>query len=224
MSPGRPQGPGTAGPAWSRWVTRFLARVVWDTQVLGAQNVPRTGAVLLAANHLAMLDGPIVHGAAPRGTHVIVKHELFAGPLGVILRLAGQIPVDRSSGRAALVASLGVLRRGGAVVIFPEGGRGRGDAASSRAGVAWLAVSSGATVVPVAILGTRRTGESVRRVPGLRRRLVVAFGEPVALDLPAGVPGRAAVTLTNDVLQIALAEHVRAVSASTGVPLPIDSP
>lgn len=220
-----PPVPGPGGPRWSRWVGRFLAKVVWRTLVLGTDRVPSTGAVLLAANHTGAIDGPLVHGVAPRGTHFLVKHEMFAalgGLVGLVLRGAGQIPVDRGNGRPALTAALGVLRRGGAVGIFPEGNRGRGDAASARAGVAWLAVTTGAPVVPVAVLGTRRTGESVGHVPGPRRRLVVEFGAPVALDLPPGLSGRAAVSRANEVLRQALAEHVRQLSARTGIPLPDD--
>ncbi len=216
--------PGRGGPRWSRWVGRFLGRVVWRTRVLGAERVPRTGPVLLASNHLGVVDGPLVHGVAPRATHILVKEEMFTGPLGLVLRAAGQIPVDRDGGRPALAAALAVLRRGDAVGIFPEGNRGRGDASSARAGVAWLAVTSGAPVVPVAVLGTRRTGESVGHVPGPRRRLVVEFGEPIVLVRRDGVSGRAAVAEAADVLRVALAEHVLAVSARTGVPLPADDP
>lgn len=225
----RPQDPGRSGalrvpsdrgPRWSRRVGWFLAHVVWRTRVIGAENVPAVGPVLLAANHLGLIDGPLVHGAAPRGTHILVKHELFRGPVGAVLRAAGQIPVDRSNGRPALAVALTVLRRGGAVGIFPEGNRGRGDASSARAGVAWLAVSSGAPVVPVAVLGTRRTGERTGHVPGLRRRLVVEFGPPVTLTRGPGVSGRQAVADANEVLRTTLADHVQAVSARTGVPLP----
>lgn len=220
-----PSVPGPAGPRWSRWIGRFLARVVWDTEVVGAERVPRTGPVLLAANHTGAIDGPVVHGVAPRETHFLVKQEMFAalgGVVGVVLRAAGQIPVDRSGGRPALVAALAVLRRGGVVGIFPEGNRGRGDAATARAGVAWLAVATSAPVVPVAVLGTRRTGEDVGHVPGPRRRLVVEFGHPIVLDPPGASSGRAAVARAHDVLRTALSVHVRAVSERTGVPLPDD--
>lgn len=219
------QPPGPAGPRWSRWVGRFLARVVWNTQVIGADRVPRTGPVLLSANHTGAIDGPVVHGVAPRGTHFLVKQEMFAavrGLTGLVLRAAGQIPVDRSGGRPALVAALGVLRRGGVVGIFPEGNRGRGDAATARAGVAWLAVATGAPVVPVAILGTRRTGEGIGHVPGPRRRLVVEFGDPIVIEPPGALSGRAAVGHAHEVLRTALSEHVVRVSERTGIPLPDD--
>lgn len=220
--PTAPVTPGPRGPRWSRWVGWFLGHVVWRTRVIGAERVPREGPVLLAANHLGVIDGPLVHGVAPRGTHILVKQEMFHGPIGLVLRAAGQIPVDRSNGRPALVAALGVLRRGGAVGIFPEGNRGRGDGSSARAGVSWLAVTSGAPVVPVAVLGTRRTGEGVHRVPGLRRRLLVEFGEPVWPAGDEGLRGRAAVARAHETLSLVLAEHVRAVSARTGIELPDD--
>src|SRR5690606_25196727 len=89
-----PHVPSALGPAWSRWVGRFLARVVWDTQVVGAERVPRTGPVVLAANHVTLLDGPLLIGVAPRPLHILVKAEMFRGPLGLLLRTAGQIPVD----------------------------------------------------------------------------------------------------------------------------------
>lgn len=216
----RPRVPGAAGPGWSRWVGRFLARVVWNTRVIGSDRVPRGGAVLLAANHIGIVDGPLVHGCAPRGTHILVKQEMFTGPVGLVLRVAGQIPVDRGNGRPALSTALAVLRRGGAVGIFPEGVRGRGDVSTARAGVAWLAVASGAPVIPVAVLGTRRSGESVGHLPGLRRRLVVEFGEPVSLTSGEQLSGRAAVARAHERLSVALADHVLAVSARTGVPLP----
>lgn len=216
--------PSERGPRWSRQVGRFLAHVVWATEVLGADHVPLTGPVIISANHTGLVDGPVIHGVVPRGTHILVKDEVFRGPVGTVLRAAGQIPVDRFGGRPALAAGLGVLRRGGAVGIFPEGVRGRGDAAQAHAGVAWLAVTSGAPVVPTAVLGTRRTGEGVGRVPGPRRRLVVAFGPPVHLERVPGVSGRQAVADAHEVLRAVLADHVRATVARTGVALPDDAP
>lgn len=218
-----PHVPSSHGPAWSRRVGRFLARVVWDTHVTGAERVPRTGPVVLAANHLTLLDGPLLLGVAPRGLHILVKSELFRGPVGVVLRGAGQIPVDRTMGRPALQSALGVLRRGDAVGIFPEGTRGRGTAEQVRAGAAWLAVHGAAPVVPVAILGTRRTGESLRGLPGARRDLVVEFGEP--LDVTgAGLSRRAAIDAAAHAIRDAMADLLVAAQERTGLTLPSDDP
>jgi 1-acyl-sn-glycerol-3-phosphate acyltransferase len=213
-----------ADRGWARWIGRFLAHGVWATEVAGAERVPADGPVLFAANHTGVVDGPVMFGVAPRPMHILVKEEMFAGPLGRLLRGAGQIPVDRDGGRAALVASLAVLHDGGAVGIFPEGNRGRGDAADSRAGVAWLALRSGAPVVPVAVLGTRRTGEGVNHVPGVRRRLVVEFGAPVEVVRPQGTSGRAALDHANGTLRDALSAVIAAASRRTGVELPADDP
>jgi len=222
MSTAATAAPASWRPRWSRHVGRFLAHVPWRTEVLDAHLVPRTGAVIVAANHIGLLDGPLVHGVVPRPSHILVKHEMFRGPVGPILRAAGQIPVDRRNGRPALATALAVLRRGDVVGIFPEGMRGRGDASDSRAGVAWLAVSSGAPVVPLAVLGTRRTGESTTALPPLRRRLVVGFGEPIHLERTPGTSRREAVAEANALLRTALSAHVQSVVDRTGVALPED--
>ncbi len=218
-----PHVPSPAGPVWGRQVGRFLAHVVWDTHVAGADLVPRTGPVLLAANHVTLLDGPLLVGASPRPLHVLVKAELFRGPVGAFLRAAGQIPVDRSMGRPALQSALGVLRRGGAVGIFPEGTRGRGTAEDLRAGVSWLAVHGQAPVVPVAILGTRRTGESLHGLPGVRRDLFVEFGEPLDLS-GSGLPRREAIAQASRTLSDAMGALIVSAQHRTGVSLPDDDP
>ena len=180
--------------------------------------------MLLAANHTGIVDGPILLGVAPRPSHVLVKEEMFWGPVGTVLRAAGQIPVDRDGGRTALTSALAVLRRGGLVGVFPEGNRGRGDATSARAGIAWLALNGHATVVPVAVLGTRRTGESVNHVPGLRRRLAIEFGEPLVLERAPGTSGKVALVEANEAIRVALAELVDSAVARTGLVLPTDDP
>ena len=223
-APAAHHAPGPRGPAWSRWVGRFLARVVWNTEVIGAEHVPATGPVLLAANHTGLMDGPVVLGVAPRPVHMMVKESMFDGALGVILRAAGQIPVDQDNPRSALSAAAAVLRRGGGVGIFPEGNRGRGDLADARAGVAWLALASGAPVVPVAVLGTRRTGEKVSAIPGFRRRLVVEFGPPVVVVRAPGTSGKVAVEQGNEQIRQALVAVVADAVGRSGITLPTDDP
>ena len=152
------------GPTWSRRVGWFLAHVWWNTTVLGADRVPATGPVLVASNHTSAIDGPLLHGAIGRGSHIIVKEEMFSGVIGFLLRNAGQIPVDRKNGRAALTTALALLNEGRLVGVFPEGTRGRGDVSSTKAGIAWLAVRSGAMVVPVGFVVRKWTQCSARVV------------------------------------------------------------
>ncbi len=166
--------------------------------------------MLLAVNHVSVLDGPLVYsGNWRRSVHFLVKKEMFRGFFGWVLRQVGQIPVDRSgSDRAALSAAVAVLREGGAAGIFPEGSRGRGDVAAVRTGIAWIALQSGAPVVPVAVLGTRRTGERPGGLPRLRRRLHVVHGEPFRPRAPRGVPGKQALAMAAEQVRVRLVEHV----------------
>jgi 1-acyl-sn-glycerol-3-phosphate acyltransferase len=208
------------GPVWGRPVGAFLDHVLWKTRVIGAESVPKTGPVILAANHTGVIDGPVLHGACPRPSHILVKSEMFTGALGPILTYSGQIPVDRRSGRAALKAALALLDEGRVVGIFPEGTRGTGAVQSAQAGIAFLAVHSGAPIVPVAILGTRPTGKGVGHVPPPRTRLHVVFGEPFhAVEGDVGT-GRAALQAAMERIQVRLSSHVDAAAGLTGVGLP----
>lgn len=211
-------------PWWGPVAAFLLFRLLWPTRVHGGDLVPDRGPVLFASNHLGFLDGPVLVGVAPRFVHCLVKREMFRGPAGMVLRAVEQIPVDRRRGdRAALGAALQVLAAGGAVGVFPEGRRGRGDVGEVRKGIAWLALRSGAPVVPVACLGTRRTGEPARGLPGLRRKLDVVFGEPAVLAARAGVPGRVALAEASQALRDTMATHVAKAEDRTGQALPEDS-
>lgn len=210
-------------PAWAHGLGKALAHGVWNTRLTGTDLVPESGPVVLAANHVSVIDGPVLAGASPRRLNILVKEEMYKGPIGVLLRAAGQIPVNRTGGgRTALAAGLEVLHRGGAIGIFPEGNRGRGDAATARAGVSWLSVHGEAPVIPVAVLGTRRTGEGVNHIPGFRRRLHVRFGEPVLPVLSEGMSRRESVSATNEAVRVALNALVADSARELGLALPED--
>lgn len=205
------------GPTWSRRVGWALDHVWWHTDVVGAEHVPATGRVLVAPNHTGIVDGPVVHGAIPRGSHFLVKEEFFTSRLGFLMRWAGQIPVDRSNGRPALEVARTLLEEDRCVGVFPEGTRGRGDVAAARAGIAWLAVHTGAPVVPCAVLGTRPPGTARGHVPHPRARLVVEFGAPV--EVPAG-GGRREVAAAMTAVTAAMVALLDAAQERTGLRLP----
>lgn len=191
-----------------------LFHALYAVQVVGRRRVPRTGPVVFVANHVGFLDGPMLPGLAPRPTSVLVKREMFRGLLGWFLTWIGHIPVTRNSGdRQALTAAVAVLHAGGAVGIFPEGTRGRGDVAAVQQGAAWLAQQGSAQVVPVAFLGTRATGASKGSLPRFRTRMVVEFGDPVDLlaapAVAAATNGRQRLAAATDVVRETLASHVR---------------
>lgn len=206
-------------------VARLLLLLLYRARAHGRRHVPRTGPVLLVANHTGYLDGALVLAMSPRPSHFLVLDRSFTGLAGWLLRGSGQIPIDQRRGdRRALGAALAVLGRGGVVGIFPEGGRGRGDLEQAGKGMAWLALRGGATVVPTACLGTRATGALAASWPRLRSRMVVDFGDPVELDLPDGVPGRVRLDLATEQLRRALADHVARAAERHGIPLPTDVP
>ncbi|MFD1719240.1 lysophospholipid acyltransferase family protein [Georgenia deserti] len=210
------------GPTWSRRVGWFLDHVWWNTRVHGADHLPASGPAIVASNHTGIIDGPLLHGALPRGSHILVKQEFFDSTIGFLMTWAGQIPVDRKSGRAALTVGKQMLEEGRVVGIFPEGTRGRGDVSSVRAGVAWLALQSRAPVVPAAILGTRRTGDKRGHVPGPRSRLHVVLGEPIRLEV-SDLTGRQAMATAMTAIGEGMKTHVEQAIAMTGVDLPADS-
>ncbi|MCQ9164307.1 MULTISPECIES: lysophospholipid acyltransferase family protein [unclassified Arthrobacter] len=199
---------------------RVLDHAVYRTTVAGRENIPADGPVIFAANHLSFLDGPVMVGAASRYMHVIVAQEMFKGFLGWVLAASGQIPVDRAGDRRALQLAKEVLDRGDCVGILPEGTRGTGDAAHVNGGVAWLALNSGAAVVPVAILGTRAGHEPRNFIPRPRRHLHVVFGEPLTVEREPGFSGRVSMDRATERIQQRLAGHIQAALAATGQGLP----
>ena len=205
---------GAPPPVWrvrvNMVVGRMLFGLLYRVTVVGRRRVPRSGPVVFVANHAGFLDGPMLPALAPRPTSVLVKREMFKGPLGWFLTFIGHIPVTRGSGdRRALMAAVAVLHAGGAVGIFPEGTRGRGDVAEVQQGAAWLAQQGHASIVPVAFLGTRATGSSTGSVPRPWSRMVVEFGEPVTLAADPGLTGRQRLVAATAQVREALASHVR---------------
>ncbi len=213
--------PGPWGPRWSRWVGRGLARVLWATTVHGKDRVPRAGAVIVVANHVGFIDGPVLHGVIPRPSHFLISEHMFRGALTLLLRGAGQIRVD-IGGRSALSAGLEVLRRDGVVGMFPEGTRGAGRADAVHGGAAWLALRSGAPILPTTIVGTRHSGEPVGVWPAPRRRILVEFGVPVEVSPPDDMKGRARQEWAAGVVAEALRSQVESTLARTHLRLPED--
>jgi 1-acyl-sn-glycerol-3-phosphate acyltransferase len=195
-------------------VGRLVGRTIFSTLYRGvalhAERVPLTGPVVLVANHAAFLDGPLVFGMAPRPVSFLVKQEAFSGFWGWAIRSVGQIPIDRTVGdRAALASATAVLEDGGAVGIFPEGRRGDGDVHQVNHGAAWIALRTNATIVPVAVSGTRVAGAKKDAWPRLRSRLLVDFGEPFTLRVDPAAAGRERLRSATEQLRGALASQVR---------------
>ncbi|QMU79557.1 1-acyl-sn-glycerol-3-phosphate acyltransferase [Streptacidiphilus sp. PB12-B1b] len=165
-----------------------VTRLVYRPVVEGRGNVPRRGPVILASNHLSFIDSMVIPLVAPRPVVFLAKAEYFTGTgfKGWLSRsfftAIDAVPVERGTHRAAqasLDAALEVLNQGKAFGIYPEGKRSLdGRIYRGRTGVAWLALTSGAVVVPVALAGTEAIQPVGARFPRIRR-VSVRFGEPL---------------------------------------------
>ena len=189
----------------AKTVVSGILRTAFRLRVVGAQHVPRTGGLLVVANHISNLDPPILGVALPRPVSYMAKKELFALPvLGPILPRVNAFPVDREAGgTAALRASLRMLKAGRCVGIFPEGGRNVHGDKQEKAGAAFLARASGVPVVPAAIVGT-----GALRPLG---RVTVVFGAPFYIERNREADGDDLEKGTADIMQRirALEESIR---------------
>jgi 1-acyl-sn-glycerol-3-phosphate acyltransferase len=177
---------------FTRWIGTWCFYVGYRLRIWHRERVPATGPVVVVANHSAMVDGPLVYGLLGRRTAFLIKEEMFRGPLGWMLRRIGQLSVRRGEAdRAPLLTAVRLLRHNGVVVVFPEGTRGDGTVRDAQQGAAWLARTGGATMLPVAIRGTRRPAGSHRR---FRPRVDVLVGAPFAVPTGKGRAALAAAT------------------------------
>ena len=210
------------GAAHARNLTRFLGTAIYRLDVRGSHHVPTSGPVILAANHCGLLDGPVLVATSPRPVHTLSKSELFSTDLlAALMHWGGQISVEyRQPDRGALARAVATLEAGAVLGIFPEGHRSRGDVAQARNGIGYLLRAIPAPVVPVAILGTRKTGKSPGWMPGPGQRISVTFGEPVECGNVARTL-RGVSYATEQIRQV-LAAHVEVSQQRVGIRLPDD--
>ncbi|NHN56779.1 1-acyl-sn-glycerol-3-phosphate acyltransferase [Calidifontibacter sp. DB0510] len=195
----------------TRMVVGPLARTYLRATVHGVDNIPATGGVLLAANHLSFVDSLVIPMVAPRQVVFLAKSDYFTGTgiKGTATRAwftsMGMVPVDRDDSKAAqhsLEIALQVLREGRAFGIYPEGTRSRdGRLYRGRTGVAHLALTAGVPIVPVGLIGTQNV-QPVGTNRLTRAPFTVSFGAPIQVEGRFdGMPtGRARRELTDEVM------------------------
>jgi 1-acyl-sn-glycerol-3-phosphate acyltransferase len=175
-------------------LVRVLFGWCFRLRIEGVEHVPRRGPVIVAPNHVSVLDGPLMVATVGthrwRATRCLIAAELFTGLTGWILRQARQIPIRRGTGDTGALDEAGAAFLHDACAgVFPEG-RVSDDADAGpqriRSGLTRVAVPTGAPVVPVGIWGTQRVWPKagLDRAALLRRpRLAIVFGPPI---MPAG--------------------------------------
>lgn len=144
-----------------KYIARIYFKFFYDFKVEGLENIPQTGALLIAGNHLSNADPPAIGAFAGlvRDSRFVAKKELFKVPvLGWFFRRCNYIPVDRKrtiGDMGALKEVVDALNNGESVIMFPEGTRSKtGLPQKPKSGIGFLVYKTGAPVLPVKIEGT----------------------------------------------------------------------
>jgi len=199
----------------SRFVAGPILRTYGRPRLVGGSNVPASGAAILASNHLSIVDSIYLPFLLDRPVTFPAKAEYFSprGPIGRVwaayLRSTNQLKIDRGGARAAqatLDAALELLGKGELFGFYPEGTRSPdGRLYRGRSGLGYLALNSGAPVVPVAMIGTREMLPPGSRVPR-PHRIEVRIGKPMTFGDLTELPSARARNTVADRVMAAIAE------------------
>ena len=185
------------------WIIKnlFLApylNATFRPWVSGIENVPATGAVILASNHVSVVDSLFLPLMLKRKVTFLAKSDYFTGKAlkGFAIRSfmngVGQLSIDRSGGKASeasLDTGVQVLRRGEVLGIYPEGTRSpTGKLYRGRTGVARMILEGKAPVVPVAMFDTDKAMPIGSKIPKVRR-IGIVIGEPLDFSRFEGMEG-----------------------------------
>ncbi len=173
-----------------------ILRVLFRPWAAGLENVPPTGGAILASNHLSFSDSIFMPLLMPRRVTYLAKSDYFTGRgvkgrlKGLFFRGIGQVPLDRSGGKAseaALRTALQILSEGGLLGLYPEGTRSPdGRLYRGKTGVARMALSAGVPVIPVAMVDTHKMQPPGKLMPKIMR-VGMRFGEPIDFSRYAGM-------------------------------------
>jgi 1-acyl-sn-glycerol-3-phosphate acyltransferase len=165
-----------------------LLLTVFRPWIVGRENIPKTGAVIFAGNHLSFIDSVFLPLVLERHISFLAKSDYFRGKgfrgwlTKTFFKGTGMLPIDRSGGKASeasLNTGLAVLARGEQLGIYPEGTRSPdGRMYRGRTGVARMILEAGVPVVPVAMIDTDKVMPTGSHIPKVRR-IGIVFGEPL---------------------------------------------
>ncbi|HEY0347283.1 MAG TPA: lysophospholipid acyltransferase family protein [Pyrinomonadaceae bacterium] len=170
-------------PQWmlnaARPVVVVFCRLMWRMEWRNTEYIPLTGGLIIAANHQTYIDPFWVCGRVPRPARFLAWDAAFNWPVvGFCLRLLGAWPLQlEGSDPAPIRRSLQWIGEGGAVMIFPEGGRGNPDGSMKKlkAGAVRMALDAGVPILPVTIRGGEQVWPNTFRFPRFRRRVEIIY-------------------------------------------------
>ena len=175
-----------------------ILRTAFRPWVTGHENIPKTGGVILASNHLSFIDSVFLPLLIDRQISFLAKSDYYTGTgfkgwlIRTFLKSAGMLPIDRSGGKASeasLLTGLGVLERGEMLGIYPEGTRSPdGKLYRGRTGVARMILEGNVTVIPVAMIDTEKVMPIGKRLPKVRR-IGMVIGAPLEFSRFHGMEG-----------------------------------
>lgn len=162
--------------SFAKFIVSVVLKPLYRFEVIGEENIPMNGPVLLCSNHIDNLDPPVVGITSPRTVHFMAKEEVFRVPvLKTILPKVHAFPVKRGmSDREALRTAIKVLKEGNLLGLFPEGTRSKtGELQKGLAGAGFFALRTEAVVVPCAIIGPYKLFKPVK----------VVYGKPIDFEV-----------------------------------------
>jgi 1-acyl-sn-glycerol-3-phosphate acyltransferase len=185
-------------------LTRLLSRR-WRLTIDGLEQLPASGPVILAANHMSFVDSPLLMFCLPRRVWFLGKAEYMdSWRTRHLFPAVGMIPIERGGRRGALSAlraALGVLEHGQVIGIYPEGTRSRdGKLHRGHTGLGWLALRSGAPIVPVGIRGTAEVQPPDTALPKLAGDCHIAIGREIPMSRYTARDRRTQRSVTDDVM------------------------
>ena len=185
------------------WLMKYvvigpIVKAIWRPWIVGRRNIPAEGAAILASNHLSFVDSIFLPLMIDRPVAFLAKSDYFTGKglkgwaTRMFFKATGQIPIDRSGGKASeasLNTGLQVLGRGDLLGIYPEGTRSPdGKLYRGRTGIARMALEAHVPVVPVVMVDTDTMMPIGTRVPRIVR-VGVVIGEPLDFSRFEGMEG-----------------------------------
>lgn len=192
--------------AFARGLVEVVCRLLWRARVLHRERLPADGPYILAPSHRSNLDTPFMGLVTRRRVRFMGKAELWSKPWSArFLTALGGFPVDRGAAdRTALRIAADVIEGGEPLVVFPEGTRRRGPLIEDlHDGVAYVAARCRVPIVPVGIGGSEEILARGRKLPRLKR-VVLVVGEPLHPPAGDGPVRRGAVTALTEQLRTEL--------------------